>query len=128
MDSENAKFAKTHEWVSIEGEIATIGISDFAVKELTDLVYIDLPEVGRTLDAGESFGEVESVKAVSDLYAPVAGEVLEVNNSLQDDPGILSEDPFGRGWILKLKVSDASSMEELLNCKAYNAHCASDEH
>ncbi len=128
MDPENAKFAKTHEWVSIDAEVATIGISDFAVKELTDLVYIDLPEVGRTLAAGESFGEVESVKAVSDLYAPVAGEVLEVNNSLQDDPGILSEDPFGRGWVLKLKVSDASAMDDLLDRNAYNAHCASEEH
>ncbi|MCH7988551.1 MAG: glycine cleavage system protein GcvH [Planctomycetes bacterium] len=127
MDPENAKFAKTHEWVSIDGEIATVGISDFAVKELTDLVYIDLPEVGRTLDAGEAFGEVESVKAVSDLYAPVAGEVLEVNNSLQDDPVILSEDPFGRGWVLKLKVSDSSAMEKLLDRKAYGAHCAAEE-
>ena len=128
MEPENAKFAKTHEWVSIEGEIATFGISDFAVKELTDLVYIDLPEVGRTLDAGESFGEVESVKAVSDLYAPVAGEVLEVNSLLQDDPGILSEDPYDRGWILKLKVSDSSAMEKLLDRNAYNAHCASEGH
>ena len=128
MGPENAKFAKTHEWVSIDGEIATFGISDFAVKELTDLVYIDMPEVGRTLDAGESFGEVESVKAVSDLYAPVAGEVLEVNSLLQDDPGILSEDPNGRGWILKLKVSDASAMEQLLDRSAYDAHCASEEH
>ena len=128
MDLETIKYAKTHEWVSIDGEVATIGISDFAVKELTNLVYIDLPEVGKTLDAGESFGEVESVKAVSDLYAPVAGEVLEVNNSLQDDPGILSEDPYGGGWILKLKVSDSSAMEELLDRKAYDAHCASEEH
>ena len=128
MDPQNAKFAKTHEWVLIDGEVATIGISDFAVKELTDLVYIDLPDVGRTLDAGESFGEVESVKAVSDLYAPVAGEVLEVNNLLQDDPGILSEDPLGGGWILKLKVSDSSATEKLLDRKAYDAHCASEEH
>ena len=128
MDPETLKYAKTHEWVSIDSEIATIGISDFAVKELTDLVYIDLPEVGRTLDAREPFGEVESVKAVSDLYAPVAGEVLEVNNSLQDDPGVLSEDPYGRGWILKLKVSDSSAIEELLDRKVYDAHCASEEH
>ena len=128
MDPENAKFATTHEWVLIEGEIATIGISDFAVKELTDLVYIDLPEVGRTLAASEAFGEVESVKAVSDLYAPVAGEVLEVNSLLQDDPGILSEDPYGRGWILKLKVSDSSAMEHLLDRSAYDTHCASEEH
>ncbi|MCH8172309.1 MAG: glycine cleavage system protein GcvH [Proteobacteria bacterium] len=127
MSPEELLFAKTHEWVTIEGEIATIGISDFAVKELTDLVYIDLPEVGRTLDAGEAFGEVESVKAVSDLYAPVAGEVLEVNNSLQDDLGLLSEDPFRRGWVLKLKVSDSSAMEKLLDRKAYDAHCASQE-
>jgi len=126
MDPANARYAKTHEWISVEGDVATVGISDFAVKELTDLVYIDFPEIGRTLNARESFGEVESVKAVSDLYAPVPGEVVEVNSSLQDDLSVMSEDPFGQGWIIKLKISDSSPLEELLDRKAYEAHCASE--
>ncbi len=128
MDPANARYAKTHEWVSVEGDVATVGISDFAVKELTDLVYIDFPEIGRTLNARESFGEVESVKAVSDLYAPVPGEVVEVNSSLQDDLSVMSEDPFGRGWIIKLKITDSSSLEELLDRTAYEAYCTSEEH
>src|SRR5690606_5588678 len=84
MDPSQLKYARTHEWVHSQGDVVTVGISDFAVKELTDLVYIDLPDVGRTLDEGDTFGEVESVKAVSDLYAPVAGEIVEVNSSLPD--------------------------------------------
>ncbi len=128
MDPVQLKFRPSHEWVHIEGDIATVGISEFAVQQLTDLVYIDMPNVGATYSAGDTFGEVESVKAVSDLYAPVAGEVLEVNDALQDNPGILSEDPYGRGWVLKLKVSDSSAMEELLDRTAYDAHCASQQH
>ena len=92
MDPAALKYAKTHEWVHVAGDVATIGISDFAVKELTDLVYIDLPEIGTLINAGETFGEVESVKAVSDLYLPISGEVIEVNSSLADDLGILSRD------------------------------------
>lgn len=127
MDPATLKFAKTHEWIHVEGETATIGISDFAVKHLTDLVYVDLPAVGRTLNAGESFGEVESVKAVSDLYAPVAGEVIEVNQPLADDLGTLSDDPFGKGWLIKLKITDASAIDSLLDQAAYDAHCAAEE-
>src|SRR5690606_5943896 len=103
------KYAKTHEWVHVDGDLATVGISDFAVKELTDLVYIDLPAVGRSVKPGETFGEVESVKAVSDLYAPVAGEVAEVNETLPDSLQLLSDDPFGEGWIAKIRLSEGAT-------------------
>jgi len=128
MDPETLKYAKTHEWVHMDAGVATIGITDFAVKELTDLVYIGLPDVGRNFDAGEVFGEVESVKAVSDLYAPLSGEVLEINQSLPDDLALLSDDPFGKGWMMKLKVSDASSLDGLLDRAAYQAYCAAEDH
>ncbi len=113
MDPATLKFAKTHEWVHLDGDVATIGITDFAVQELTDLVYIDLPDVGRKFDAGEVFGEVESVKAVSDLYAPLGGEVLEVNRSLPDNLGLLSDDAFGKGWMIKLSLWPGISTEEI---------------
>jgi len=128
MDPTELKYAKTHEWLHVDGDTATIGISDFAVKHLTDLVYIELPDVGRALAVGEGFGEVESVKAVSDLYAPAAGEVVEVNESLADDLGILSDDPFGKGWIMKLKLNGAPTNDALLDRKAYEEHCAAEDH
>ena len=127
MDQAALKYAKTHEWLHVDGDTATVGISDFAVKHLTDLVYIELPDVGRNLSAGESFGEVESVKAVSDLYAPVAGEVIEVNDSLADDLAALSDDPFGKGWIVKLKLTDGAENDALLDRKAYEEHCAAED-
>lgn len=123
MDPATLRFAESHEWVSLDGEVATIGISDFAVKELTDLVYIDLPAVGKTVAKGDTFGEVESVKAVSDLYAPIGGEVIEVNEPLADDLGLLSDDAFGGGWIMKLKVSDAAEVEQLMDHASYTKHC-----
>ena len=128
MDPATLKYAKSHEWVHLEGDVATIGITDFAVKQLTDLVYIDLPAPGRTLAVGDTFGEVESVKAVSDLYAPVPGEVIESNTQLPDDLGLLSSSPFDKGWMIKVKVSDPSALNNLLDRAAYEAHCASEEH
>jgi glycine cleavage system H protein len=129
MDLKSLKYAKSHEWAAIEGTTATVGITDFAVHQLTDLVHIELPRVGRTVKAGESFGEVESVKAVSDVYAPVAGEITAVNDKLADDLGILSDDPFGKGWMIKLKLVDPASASGLMDRKAYEAHCAEeDEH
>ena len=122
MDPSALKYAKTHEWVALEGDVATIGISDFAVKQLTDLVYIELPDKGRSVTAGEAFGEVESVKAVSDLYAPVAGEVVEVNSSLADDLAALSDDAFGSGWIVKIKASDPD-LGALMDHAAYTKYC-----
>lgn len=128
MDPSTLKFAKTHEWVHLDGSVATIGISDFAVKELTDLVYIDLPEVGKTVAAGEMVGEVESVKAVSDLYAPLGGEITEVNSNLADDLARLSDDPFGAGWIVKMQVSDAAAIEGLMDHGAYVEFCETAGH
>ena len=128
MDPSTLKYAKSHEWIHLDGEIATLGISDFAVKQLTDLVYIEFPAIGASYFAGETFGEVESVKAVSDLYAPVAGEIVEVNTALENDLAVLTDDPFGKGWLVKLKVADPSTVDLLMDKAAYDAHCASEDH
>jgi glycine cleavage system H protein len=128
VDPSTLRYARTHEWVSVDGGIATVGISDFAVKELTDLVYIDLPAVGKTVKPGENFGEVESVKAVSDLYAPVAGEILEVNQTLPDSLQLLSDDPFGKGWIARIRLGEGASLDHLMNLAAYQKHCQQESH
>jgi glycine cleavage system H protein len=107
---EDLQYTKSHEWVRIEGETATIGITDHAQDELGDVVFVELPEEGDTFDAGESFGTVESVKAVSDLYTPVGGEVVEVNSALEDAPENINEDPYGEGWIVKLRTTDEADL------------------
>ena len=107
---EDLQYTNSHEWVRIEGDTATIGITDHAQDELGDVVFIELPGEGDIFDAGESFGTVESVKAVSDLYAPVGGEVVEVNTSLEDAPEKINEDPYGEGWIVKLRTSDEADL------------------
>jgi len=127
MDLKSLKYAASHEWLALEGTTATVGITDFAVHQLTDLVHIELPKPGRAIKAGEAFGEVESVKAVSDLYAPASGEILAVNDALADDLAVLSDDPFGKGWMIKLKLTDPSSLGGLMDRKAYEAHCAAEE-
>ena len=118
---EELQYTKSHEWVRVEDGVATVGITDHAQDELGDVVFVELPETGATLAPGDSFGAVESVKAVSDLYAPVGGEVVEVNSALEDSPEKINEDPYGEGWIVKLRVSDddagllsASDYEQLL--------------
>jgi len=128
MDRANLKFTRSHEWLRLDGFTATVGITDFAVEALTDLVFVELPELGAVLAAGEIFGEVESVKAVSDLYAPVSGEVIEINTSLPDDLDALSEDPFGRGWMIKLAITDTSAADHLLDEAGYQDHCQSAGH
>lgn len=128
MDLAALKYAKTHEWVAIEGDMATVGITDFAVHLLSDLVFIDLPKPGKALKVGESCGEVESVKAVSDVYAPLAGVVTETNPELGDTTEKLSSDPFGAGWLLKMKVTDLSGVTNLLDRAAYEKHCESEAH
>lgn len=128
MDPETLKFTKTHEWVHLNGEVATVGISDFAVKELTDLVYVELPAVGAEVRAGETFGEVESVKAVSDLYAPVSGEVTEVNSQLPDNLTALSDDAYGAGWVARIRLSGAASLSNLMDYAAYQKFCESGGH
>lgn len=121
-------FAETHEWVEItddgDDKIATIGISAFAIEQLNDLVYMDLPEVGRTLAVGDEFGEVESVKAVSPLYSPVAGEVIEVHSELPDSLDKLNDDPLGHGWIVKIRISDAAGLDSLMDQATYQKQCS----
>ena len=104
------QYTKSHEWVRVEDGVATVGITDHAQDELGDVVFVELPEMGATLAPGEPFGAVESVKAVSDLYAPVGGEVVEVNGALEDSPEKINEDPYGEGWILKLQISDQGDL------------------
>ena len=107
---EDLQYTKSHEWVRIEGDTATIGITDHAQDELGDVVFVELPDEGDTFDAGESFGTVESVKAVSDLYIPVGGEVVEVNSALEDAPENINEDPYGEGWIVKVRTSEQADL------------------
>ncbi len=128
MDLASLKYAKSHEWVAVEGDIATIGITDFAVKALTDLVYVDLPAVGGNVGVGDNCGEVESVKAVSDLYAPVSGEIVEVNEQLADNLDLLSDDAFGAGWILKIKMASPADLDNLLDRAAYEQNCQNEDH
>jgi glycine cleavage system H protein len=124
---EDLLYAKTHEWVSVAEEngarIATVGISAFAVEALTDLVYIDLPQVGKKVEAEQPFCEVESVKAVSDIYSPVDGEVVAANTTLPDSLETLSRDPYGAGWIAKIKISDGWDPSKLMNYAAYEKQC-----
>jgi glycine cleavage system H protein len=128
MDPKSLKYAETHEWVLLDGDVATVGISRFAVDQLTDLIMIDLPAVGTKLAAGKSFGEIESVKAVSDLYAPLAGEVVEVNSSVAQDVQLLAQDPFDQGWLIKLKVESPAEVSSLLDYEAYQQKVADEAH
>ena len=121
---EELQYTKSHEWVRTEGDTATIGITDHAQDELGDVVFVELPEVGTTFDAGDSFGTVESVKAVSDLYTPVGGEVVGVNEALNDQPEKINEDPYGEGWIVKLSVSDEG---DLLSASDYEQFLEEEE-
>jgi glycine cleavage system H protein len=132
VNPEKLLFAKTHEWVAVVDEggqkIATVGLTAFAVEALTDLVFMELPKVGRQVAAQESFCEVESVKAVSDVYAPVAGEVIAVNESLPDKLEKLSNDPYGDGWIARIKISDEAGLKNLMDYAAYQKQCAEEAH
>ena len=123
------KFAKTHEWIRPEaGGLATVGISAYAVEALTDLVFMQLPNVGRKVKAGESIGEIESVKEVSDFYTPVSGEVVEVNTSLPNELETLGKDPFGAGWLVRIRPDDPAEMDGLLDATAYEALVKSQPH
>jgi glycine cleavage system H protein len=115
----NLKYTKDHEWISMEGDIATIGITDFAQSELGDIVYVEVETLDQTLDKDEVFGTVEAVKTVSDLFLPMSGEIVEFNEDLERNPETVNSDPYGKGWMVKVKVSDASQWEELLDSEAY---------
>jgi len=128
MYPDNLRYTKDHEWISVKEAMGTIGVTHFAQKELGDVVFVELPEVGRKLKAGEEFGTIESVKAVSEVYAPVTGEVLEVNQALVDHPEIVNEDPYGRGWILKIRLSSPAEVSSLMDAAAYQTFIAGQAH
>lgn len=118
---EGLKYSKEHEWVRVEGDIAVVGITDFAQGELGDIIYVDIETVGETLAANEVFGTVEAVKTVSDLFLPISGEILEVNEKLADEPELVNTDPYGEGWMIKVKISDASELDALMDAAGYTA-------
>lgn len=115
----NLKYTKDHEWISLEGDIATIGITDFAQGELGDIVYVEVETVDETLNADEIFGTVEAVKTVSDLFLPLSGEIIEFNKALEDEPEKVNSDPYGEGWMIKMKCSDLSQVDGLMSAEAY---------
>jgi glycine cleavage system H protein len=117
------RYLPTHEWVRVLGDEAVIGISDYAQSELNDVVYVELPEVGDAVEKGEEFGSVESVKAASELYAPVSGEVIAVNQDLETLPELVNQSPFGQGWMIRMKLMALGELEELLDVEAYRALC-----
>ncbi|MEJ8816775.1 glycine cleavage system protein GcvH [Lacibacter sp. H407] len=118
---ENLRYTKDHEWISLEGNVATIGITDFAQRELGDIVYVDINTVGKSLNAEEIFGTVEAVKTVSDLFLPVAGTIAEVNSGLNDKPETVNNDPYGEGWMVKVTVNDPADVAKLMDAAAYSA-------
>ncbi|MGC9314812.1 MAG: glycine cleavage system protein GcvH [bacterium] len=119
MVPQNLKFTKEHEWAKVDGDVVTMGVSDFAQSELGDVVFVELPAVGDEVTQFESMGTVEAVKAVTDFYAPVSGEVIEVNETLEDTPEIVNQEPYEGGWFVKIKMSDSSELENLLSAKDY---------
>jgi glycine cleavage system H protein len=128
MDPKKLRYAASHEWASLDGDTCTIGITKFAVEQLTDVVYVELPDVGDHVFAGESFGEIESVKAVSDLYAPVNGEVTAVNEKLTEDPTKITGDPYGKGWLVKVRVEPGTTLDHLMSLEQYEKQIASQGH
>ena len=119
---DNLKYTKEHEWVRLEGDVAVIGITDFAQGELGDIVFVEVETVDETLEGDEVFGTVEAVKTVSDLFMPVGGEIVEFNESVEDDPSLVNEDPYGEGWLIKIKVNRTADLEALLDAEGYKAH------
>lgn len=124
---ENLRYSKDHEWVSVDGDTATIGITDYAQHSLGDVVYVELPKAGESFAAHESFGSVESVKAVSEIFTPVAGEILEVNESLNDTPEVVNNDPYTGGWMIKVKMQNSGEADALLNAAEYEEYLESAE-
>jgi len=116
---ENFKYSKDHEWIAVEDDTVTIGITDYAQGELGDVVFVELPGEGDTFEVQDAFGTIEAVKAVSDLYCPVTGEVVEINATLEDAPETVNKDPYGEGWMIKIKVSDSTQLDDLLDAAAY---------
>jgi glycine cleavage system H protein len=124
---EDYKYSKEHEWVLVEGKVATVGITDFAQDQLGDIVFVELPAVGDKVSKEDAFGVVESVKAVSDIYAPVSGKVIEVNDDLPENPEMLNEDAYGDGWIIKIEMSDPEELNDLLSATEYEEYVAEEK-
>ena len=117
----NVKYTEEHEWIRVEGDIAYVGISDYEQEQLGDIVFVDITTEGETLEKGEVFGTIEVVKTISDLFLPVAGEVLEQNEALADNPELVNQDPYGKGWLVKIKPNDANDINDLMDAEAYKA-------
>ena len=117
----NVKYTKEHEWIRVEGDVAYVGITDYAQEQLGDIVFVDIQTVGETLEAGETFGTIEVVKTISDLFLPVAGKVLEQNETLEEQPELVNQDPYGKGWLIKIKPAADANFSELLDAEAYQA-------
>ena len=128
MYPKDLRYMPSHEWARLEGDVCTIGISQFAVEQLTDIVYVELPHVGDHIFAGQGFGEIESVKSVNDLYAPINGETMEVNEAVVSDPSIISTDPYGKGWMIKVRIEPGSKLDKLLSADQYAKQVASQAH
>lgn len=128
MNPSDVRYAKTHEWVRVDGGECVVGLTRFAVDQLTDVTYIQLPTVGKKVKAGDGLGEIESVKAVSDIYAPVSGEVAAVNSELARDPGLVSRDPYGAGWLVRLRVEGVPELGHLMDARGYEAQISEDPH
>jgi glycine cleavage system H protein len=118
---QDLKYTKDHEWIKVEGDVATVGITDFAQGELGDIVFVEIETEGETLDQEATFGTIEAVKTVSDLFMPISGEIVEFNSSLETDPETVNSDPYGNGWMVKIKMSDSSQLDELMDAASYEA-------
>ena len=116
------KYTKEHEWVSLDGETATIGITDYAQSQLGDIVFVEFPDINSEINQNETFGVIEAVKTVADLFAPVSGEIIEVNSSLEDSPNFINSDPYGSGWIIKVKINDSNEYDGLMSSEDYKEH------
>jgi glycine cleavage system H protein len=128
MVPKNLRYAETHEWASIEGDVCTVGITQFAVEQLTDVVFVELTKVGKKVTAKDAFGQIESVKSVNDLYSPVAGEIIARNDALEKDPTLVSGDPYGNGWMVKIKMAAKADYDKLLTPEQYEKQIASQGH
>ena len=122
MGEKDLRFTETHEWLRVEGDVATLGLTDYAQGELGDIVFVELPEAGRSLSSGDVLTTVESVKSVSEIYAPVDGEIIEGNAALEDDPAVINSDPYGAGWIAKLKLAPGVDLSKFMDAGQYDAH------
>ena len=118
---QNVKYTNEHEWIRLEGDVAYVGITDYAQEQLGDIVFVDIPTVGETLEANEVFGTIEVVKTISDLFLPIAGEIVEQNETLEENPELVNKDPYGEGWLIKMKPANVSDLENLLDAEAYKA-------